>query len=235
MARIGTKVTFALPADQVDAGLAAFGLAGRDAEKQTIYFFDRLDEAGDPWLFGNGVILRVRRAEADGSVDVTATLRPVREERLTGRWRPGTNADGYRAVVVWGRAKVLAASVGARRDEGLDELLVGRKRDALTPAQQDFLRRCGPALEQPMRDLRNVGPVRASRWRHVASAQVSDLRAQRWVWGDGRTSLQLSLRCVDDAEAARWRTVLAAELDGHGLKVDESTTTMTEAALRDLL
>jgi hypothetical protein len=236
MARIGTEVKFTLPADQIEAGLTAFGLTGGDAGERTIYFVDRLDDAGDPWLFGNGVILRLRRDDADGSVDVTVKLRPAREERLTGRWRPGTRHDAdYRVGVGWARERVLSASVEAKREEGLRELLDGRKRDAFTPEQQDFLRRCGPRLEQPMRDLCNAGPIRARRWHDITAGPLRGLRAEQWTWGDGRTFLELSLRCADDDESAGRRALLAAEIDGHGLKPDESTMTKTEAVLRGLL
>jgi hypothetical protein len=235
MAKIGTELKFTLPGDQVAAGLAAFGLRDRDAEEFDVYFFDRLDEHGDPWLLGRHVILRVRHA-ADDSGDVTVKLRPAREETLTGRWRPGTDHRAeYTVEHDWAREIVLAASVKAERDSGVGDLLAGHKKHAFTHEQQDFLRRCGPELEQPMRDLRNAGPIAARKWKDVDGGPVDGLRAEQWTWGDGRTFLELSVRCDTGDEATRVRALLAAELERHGLKTDDAGTTKTEAVLRDLL
>lgn len=235
MVRIGTEVKFTLPGDQVVAGLAAFGLSGADAREREVYFLDRLDDAGDPWLFGHHVILRVR-CERGGSGDVTVKLRPAEKARLTGRWRPGTEhrAD-YRVEIDWARAKVLAASVEVKVDEDVAELLDGPRKRAFTAEQQDFLRRCGPTLRQPMRDLRRAGPIAARRWSDLSAGPVDDLRAEQWTWGAGRTFLELSLRCDNDDDAAKRRALLAAEIEGHGLELDDAATTKTEAVLRDLL
>lgn len=237
MTRIGTEVKFTLPADQVDAGRDAFGLEEDDAEERVIWFFDRLDDDGDPWLLAHHVILRLRAdARDEDDVDVTVKLRPAREERLTGRWRPGTEHRGdYRVEIDWAREKVLAASVEADRDESAGELLDGPRKEVFTAEQQDFLRRCGPELEQPLRHLRAAGPIAALRWKDLAVGPVGDVRAEQWTWAEGRTFLELSVRCADDDEAAKQRELLAAELDRHGLRIDDAGMTKTEAVLRDLL
>jgi len=234
MTKFGTEVKFTLPADQVAAGRAAFGLTDDDADDLKIYFFERLDDWGDPWLFNQHVILRVRHV-ADDSGDVTVKLRPARLERLTGRWRPGTEhrAD-YTVEHDWARESVLSASVKAKYDSGVGDLLDGSPKKALTHEQQDFLRKCGPGLEQPMRGLRKPGPIAASRWKNLTVGPVEKLSAEQWTWGAGRSFLELSLRCETDEEAKARRTLLAAEIESHGLKLDAAVT-KTEAVLRDLL
>ena len=231
MSRIGVEIKFTLPGDQVAAGLAAFGLRDEDAERVLVYFLDRLDPAGDPWLFGQHVVLRVRR-EPDDSGDVTAKLRPAEPGRLIGRWRPGTDHDRdhaeYPVEYDWAGDERLAASVKVKHRTGVAALLDGPRKQVFSAEQQDFLRRCGPSLEQPMRDLTAAGPVAARRW------SVDDLRAEQWTWGAGRTFLELSLRCTRDKAAGR-RARLAAELERLGLKPDDTATTKTEAVLRDLL
>jgi hypothetical protein len=235
MAKIGTELKFTLPDDQVAAGLAAFGLREEDAEEFEVHFLDRLDEHGDPWLLARHVILRVRRA-ADDSGDVTVKLRPAREETLTGRWRPGTDHRAeYTVEHDWAREVVIAASVKADHDSGVGELLDGRPKHALTHEQQDFLRRCGPELDQPMRDLRDTGAIAAHKWKHVDGGPVDDLRAEQWTWGNGRTFLELSVRCDTDEAATELRALLAAEIERHDLKIDDAGMTKTEAVLRDLL
>jgi hypothetical protein len=235
MTRFGTEVKFTLPADQVVAGRAAFGLTDEDADELKIYFLERLDDWADPWLFGQHVILRVRRA-ADDSGDVTVKLRPARVERLTGRWRPGTEhrAD-YTVEHDWARENVLSASVKAEYDAGVGDLLDGPPKKALTHEQQDFLRKCGPRLEQPMRGLRKPGPVAARRWKNLTAGPVGELRAEQWTWGADRSFLELSLRCATDEEATARRAELAAEIEAHGLKLDDAAVTKTEAVLRELL
>ncbi|HEV7647268.1 MAG TPA: hypothetical protein VGP26_03825 [Actinophytocola sp.] len=229
MASIGAEIKFTLPGDQVAAGLAAFGLRDERADGVLVYFLDRLDAAGDPWLFGHHVVLRVRR-EPDDSGDVTAKLRPVEPGRLTGRWRPGIGHDraDYAVEYDWAAEKCLAASATVRHGTGVAALLDGPRKQVFSPEQQDFLRRCGPALEQPMRDLAAAGPVAARRW------SVEDLKAEQWTWGTGHTVLELSLRCAD-GDAADRRARLAADLERLGLKPDDTATTKTEAVLRDLL
>jgi hypothetical protein len=235
MTRFGTEVKFTLPADQVAAGRAAFGLTDDDADELKIHFLDRLDDFGDPWLLGQRVVLRIRCAP-DDSGDVTVKLRPARLERLTGRWRPGTEhrAD-YTVEFDWAREQVLAASVKAEYDSGIADLLDGPPKKALTHEQQDFLRKCGPGLEQPMRGLRKPGPIAARRWKNRTAGPVDELRAEQWTWGAGRSFLELSLRCETDEEATRRRALLAAEIERHGLKLDDAAVTKTEAVLRDLL
>src|ERR1044072_5531376 len=88
MARIGVEIKFTLPGDQAAAGLTAFGLRAEAAAPRLFSCLARPDEAGAPWLFGQHVVLRVRR-EPDDSGDVTAKLRPVEADRLTGRRGPG--------------------------------------------------------------------------------------------------------------------------------------------------
>lgn len=235
MTKIGTEIKFTLPGDQVAAALAAFGLREEEPEEFDVYFFDRLDSSGDPWLFGQHVILRVRHA-GDDSGDVTAKLRPAREEALTGRWRPGTDHRGdYTVEHDWARDNVLAASVKVKYDTGVGDLLAGNKKHAFTHEQQDFLRRCGPELEAPMRDLRNAGPISARKWKNLSAGPVDDLAAERWTWGAGRSFLELSLRCDTGDEATKQRALLAAEIERHGLTVDDAGTTKTQAVLRDLL
>jgi hypothetical protein len=229
MARIETEIKFTLPGDQVAAGLTAFGLREEDGESVLVYFLDRLDPAGDPWLFGHHVVLRVRR-EPDDSGDVTVKLRPVEPHRLTGQWRPGIDHDpaDYTVEYDWASEKRLAASVKVKHDTGVAALLAGPRKKIFSPDQQDFLRRCGPQLEQPMRELAVAGPIAARRW------SLKKLKAEQWIWGAGRTFLELSARCPDD-EAADRRARLAADLERFGLKPDDGATTKTEAVLRDLL
>jgi hypothetical protein len=230
MARIGVEIKFTLPGDQVAAGLTAFDLREDDAESVLVYFLDRLDAAGDPWLFGHHVVLRVRR-EPDDSGDVTAKLRPVELDRLSGRWRPGTDHDRaeYTVEYDWAGEKRLSASVKVKHRDGVADLLDGPRKQVFSAEQQDFLRRCGPELEQPMRDLAVAGPIAARRW-----SLDDDLKAEQWTWGAGHTFLELSVRCSDD-DAADRRARLAADLERLGLKPDEGATTKTEAVLRDLL
>lgn len=235
MTRIGTEVKFTLTGDQVSAGLTAFGLSAPDGELREVFFIDRPDEAGDPWLFGNDVILRVR-CVPDGSGDVTVKLRPAVRDRLTGRWRPGTeHRDEYKVEIDWAAAKVLAASVTVDVEENIADRLGEPRKRALSDEQQDFLRRCGPELDQPMRDLRTAGPIDSLRWKDLAAGPVDDLRAEQWTWGDGQTFLEFSLRCDDEEEAAKQRVLLMAELDHRGLRPDVSSTSKTESVLRDLL
>ena len=235
MAIIGTEIKFTLPADQVPAGLAAFGLRESDADVRAIYFVDRANHAGDPWLFRHHVILRARR-DPDGSGDVTVKLRPAVADRLTGRWRPGIEhrAD-YRVELDWAREKVLAASVEEKIDSNIEALLAGPRKRTFSHEQQDFLRRCGPELDTPMRDLRNLGPVAALRWKDIEAGRVTGLRAERWTWHGDRTFLELSLRCAGEDEATEQRALLVAELQKLGLELDDSAITKTEAVLRDLL
>jgi hypothetical protein len=219
MATIDTAIKFTLPGDQVAAGLAALGLHAADADTAKVYFLDRLDPGGDPWLFGNGVILRVRR-EPDDAGEVTATLCPVEQARLTGRWRPGTGHEGADYVVAYERPG-LSASVIVRHETGVEALLDGPRKQVFSAAQQDFLRRCGPSLEQPMRDLSFAGPVAVRRW------PTGELSVEQWTWGAGNTVLELSRpHAAGD---------LSAELERLGLKPDDSPTTTTETVLRDLL
>jgi len=229
MARIGVEIKFTLPGDQVAAGLTAFGLRDEDAENLLVYFLDRLDEAGDPWLFGQHVVLRVRR-EPDDSGDVTAKLRPVEADRLTGRWRPGTEHErvDYTVEFDWAGEKRLSASAKVKHRDGVADLLDGPRKKVLSAEQQDFLRRCGPSLDQPMRDLEVAGPIAARRW------SVDDLKFEQWTWGAGRTFLELSLRCDED-EAADQRAQLTDRLERLGLKPDDGATTKTQAVLRELL
>ena len=130
---------------------------------------------------------------------------------------------------------MLSASVKAEYDSGVHDLLHGPRKQALTHEQQDFLRKCGPKLEQPMRGLRTPGPVAARRWKDRTAGPVEELRAEQWTWGEGRSFLELSLRCVTDEEARARRASLAAEIERHGLKLDDAAVTKTEAVLRDLL
>ena len=234
MAGIGTRVKFTLAADQVPAGLAAFGLADRVARRHDVYFVDTLDEAGDPRLYGLDVVVRVRR-RGDDSGDVTVLLRPADRNRLIGRWRPGTeHRAAFRVEHDWAHRKVLAASVEAAFDSGVGQLLNGPRKGLLTAEQQHFVRNCAGTLDQPFRDVRNVGPVVSLTWPDLPAAPMPGLRAQRWSWGD-RAYLELSLRCATDDEATARRALFAAELERHGLKPDDSVTTKTETVLRDLL
>ncbi len=232
---IGTEVTFTLPADQVAAGLTAFGLRDGDAERRRIHFLDAPDPDGTPRLLGRHVIIRVRR-RADDSGDVTVTLRPAVRDRLTGRWRPGTGHEAdYRVRIDWAAEKTLAASVEATVGSGVAELLDGPPKRLLTAEQQHFLRRCGPELDMPLRGVGPRGPVHALQWRDLTAGELTGLRAERWTWAGDRTCLALSLRCADHAEAARRRSLLAAEIERHGLKPDDAATTRTETVIRDLL
>lgn len=242
MTKFGTEVKFTLPADQVLAGLAAFDLTDRKADKLAIHFFDRLDETGEPWLFGKHVILRVRRDVDDSdepldSGDVTAKLRPAKEARLTGKWRPGTeHGDEYTVEKDWANKIVLAASLRVKHASGIPGLLEGRPKEALSQEQQDFLRKCGPELEHPMRDLRVTGPIAGRKWKDLTAGPVTDLRAEKWTWGEGgRSFLEFSLRCDNDDEAAKQRELLRAEIEHRGLRLDDSATTKTQTVLRDLL
>lgn len=227
MASIAAEIKFTLPGDQVAAGLVAFGLRDEDADGVVVHFLDRLDPDGDPWLFGHHVILRVRRAP-DDSGDVTARLHPVEPARLTGRWRPGLDQAGYTVAYDWAVEKQLSADVTVQHDAGVTALLDGPRKKVFSPEQQDFLRRCGPELEQPMRDLAVTGPIAARRW------SVEGLTAEQWTWGAGDALLELSVHCAVD-EAADRHARLAADLERFGLKPDDAATTKTEAVLRDLL
>jgi hypothetical protein len=239
MTRIGTEIKFTLPADQVSAGLTAFGLTDREPERRDVHFVDALDDAGDLRLFGRHVILRIRRDRDDPSRDagdVTAKLRPAVEDRLTGRWRPGTeHDDDYTVEIDWAQHQVLAASVTVKHDSGIDGFLADPGKRMLNAAQQDFLRKCGPELDKPFRDVRATGPVAALKWKKVTAPGLPGLRAEQWTWGAGNTFLELSLRCESVDEAAAQRELLAAALGSHGLKIDDQATSKTEIVLRDLL
>jgi hypothetical protein len=232
MLEFGTEVKVTLPADQVASAHTVFGLRGQPVERRDIYFVEALDPGGVLRLHDSGVIVRVRR-RADDSGDVTVKLRPAVRDRLIGRWRPGTEhkAD-YRVETDWAKTKVLAASVTAKHESGVDLRLDGPRKKLLTDEQQHFLRRCGPELTRPFHGAVNAGPIIAHTWHDLA---MPGLRAEQWTWRTDRRFLELSLRCADEDAAAEQRALLAAELERHGLKPDDAATTKTEAVLRDLL
>jgi hypothetical protein len=235
MAGTGTEIKFTLPADQVAAGLAAFGLADRIGERRDVYFVEALDTGGSLRFHDHGLVIRVRR-RAEDSGDVTVKLRPAVRGRLTGRWRPGTEHRAeYRVEVDWAKTRVLAASVTAKHDADIARRLDGPRKKLLTEEQQHFLRNCGPELTKPFLHTVNAGPIIAHKWDDLTVPGCAGVRAEQWQWGAGRAFLELSLRCAADEDAARPRALLAAELERLGLKPDDAATTKTEAVLRDFL
>lgn len=235
MGGFGTEIKFTLPADQVAAGLAVFGLADRIGERRDVYFIEALDPGGSLRFYDHGLVIRVRR-RTDDSGDVTVKLRPADRDRLTGRWRPGTEhkAD-YRVEVDWAKTKVLAASLTTDHGSGIARRLDGGRKKLLTDEQQHFLRNCGPELTKPFLHTLNAGPIIAHKWDDLALRGCEGVRAEQWSWGAGRTFLELSLRCDADEDAAAPRAALEAELERLGLKPDDAATTKTEAVLRDFL
>jgi hypothetical protein len=235
MGGFGTEIKFTLPADQVAAGLAVLDLADRTGERRDVYFIEALDPGGSLRFYDHGLVIRARR-RTDDSGDVTVKLRPADRDRLTGRWRPGTDhkAD-YRVEVDWAKTKVLAASLTADHDSGIARRLDGARKKLLTDEQQHFLRNCGPELTKPFLRTVNAGPIMSHKWDDLSLPGCEGVRAEQWSWGAGRTFLELSLRCDADEDAAVPRAALAAELERLGLKPDDAATTKTEAVLRDFL
>jgi hypothetical protein len=238
MANIGTEIKFTLPADQVAAGLNAFGLADRVGERRDVYFVEALDPGGSLRFYDHDLVVRVRR-RADDSGDVTVKLRPVDRDRLTGRWRPGTEHDKaeYKVEIDWARKEkqVLAASVTVKHDSGIARRLDGPRKKLLIDEQEHFLRNCGPDLNRPFLRAVNAGPIIAHKWDDVAVSGCEGVRAEQWSWGAGKKFLELSLRCDPDEDAAAARASLAFELEHLGLKPDDAATTKTEVVLRDFL
>ncbi|MEJ2887698.1 hypothetical protein [Actinomycetospora aeridis] len=236
---IGVEVKATLEGDDVARELSALGLSGDGAQRQTIWFFDALDEDGELRLLTASIIVRLRQKKQGGKWTSTVKLRPAALDRLLDDFAPGSEAFGgdYKVEYDWSATPVLAASMdGKVKDDELAEVLTGAGDvgDLLSAEQHRLPREAGDP--RPFRGLRPAGPVSALRWDDVTTRRLDDLRAEHWTYGrEQRTFLELSLRAPDLEQAGEKRTLLLDDLADLGLSPDPDAPPKTETVLRDLL
>jgi hypothetical protein len=162
------KVT--LGAQQVDAGLAGFGLDRRSAERRSIWFCERIDVHGGPAtlpLFARGIILRVRK-KRDSPDDSTLKLRAPEGSVDPGLWRRRTREFGNDARIEgdWVTDRRL---VSASLDSGVESDLIDEVTAAGRPKQvRRLLSENQSALAAEflvsLDRLELLGPIRARKW-----------------------------------------------------------------------
>jgi hypothetical protein len=237
----GVEIKFTFSGDHLKSAAKWLGLETSAAEEQVVYFFDTLitDEEQDRLrLLDAGVILRLREV-AEGPDNSTLKLRPALAERLTGAWRAGSkHQDDYRVEYDWSAQPVLAASVESKVKPGkIPQIVSGRQplRNAFSEEQETFLRKCGPALDDPFDHLEAAGPIAALRWRDLnVDGFTGKLRAEQWTYGEGPSFLEISARSRDVDRAADLRTELLGLVEQQGLTMAAGAA-KTETVLRSLL
>lgn len=205
-----------------------------------VWFFDTVTDGSTTTLLDQGIALRARADDDEGSGDFTAKLRPCNPDQLTEQWRHDPAKDGlsYSIEEDWSAAgRVLAVSARVDLSPGMLAEVVGDTvlpADIATDDQEGFLRDCAN-LPVPWEDLSRLGPITAIRWRSSKDDTLDelDVRAERWT-AAGLDFLEVSVKVDDPADADGAQAKLLERLDTLGVPLDDSQLSKTRRMLQAL-
>ena len=214
------ELKLCLEPDDLGKLLAASMLPADDCKHRKVWLFDT--KAHD--LAHAGLTLRLRKKKKGG--DFTAKVRPVKPERIVGRWLTARTLEVEADVV--GKKRVLSASV--TRDlapgkvvESADETL----RDGLlTPLQRQMLADLS-ATELPLGSLRRTEPAEARVW------HSGQLVIEFWELPNRGEALEIST-CVTGHKLALTRAWLESMLEKAGVREAKEQATKSQRLLKTL-
>jgi hypothetical protein len=230
------KVT--VGAEQVDAGLAGFGLKAGLAERRSIWFCDRIDAHGGSDmlpLLARGAILRVRKIQ-DSPDDSTLKLRGPEGGVDPGLWRRRTRAFGDEARIEgdWVTDRhLVSASLDSRVEGGLIDEVVAAGR----PYQVQRLFSDGQAALAAewllgLEGLELLGPIQAWKWKKGAGKLGAEVVAEQWEIDNGPRFLELSMRVKADQDAVDAQRQLEQTVRDHGLDIAAGQQAKTNTVLK---
>lgn len=220
---IEIKVT--VPRQQIEPGLAHFGLTIDNKQGRFIYFFDTPDLK----LLQAGVIARVRRV-VGGEHDSTIKIRPVDPSRVSRVWRKyrgfKVEADGSEKGVTKSASLTMPVRKGL-----IKQVAAGAKsiKKLFTSEQARFVVAMGPKTVD-LSEVVVMGPMEAWRWKLADPALPWPLTVELWKRGDGAMMLEASIKApvVQAAAATGGFMMYLREL---GAERDEGQETKTRWAL----
>ena len=230
------KVT--LGAEQVDAGLAGFGLKAGSAERRSIWFCDRIDAHGGPAmlpLLARGAILRVRKIR-DSPDDSTLKLRGPEGGMDPGLWCRRTRAFGDDARIEgdWVTDRhMVSASLDSQVAGGLvDEVAAAGRPYQVQRLFSDDQSALAAEWLLGLDGLELLGPIRAQKWKKGTGKLDAEVVAELWEIDNGPRFLELSMRVKADQDPVGAQRQLEQTVRDHGLDIAAGQQAKTNTVLK---
>jgi hypothetical protein len=217
------EIKVSLAPEEIDAGLAAFGLKKSKAERRWVTFYDT---AGLE-LYERGLLLRSRKV-ADDDDDSTVKVRPLDASKVSSSW---FKLKGFKCEIDRTGAKAVSScSLSAPSDPGeIDEVALGERtiKKLFTDEQESFAAKYGGG-EPGWSELRALGPTDAWVWK-LASASGLELTVELWELESLRLLEVSTKEKASQADAAE--KVLLQDLQALGLTPWIAGETKTKTVL----
>lgn len=236
----GVELKVTLGAEQVDAGLAAFALGRRSAERRSIWFCERVEAHGGPAtlpLLARGVILRVRKIQGS-SDDSTLKLRGPEGGVDPELWRQRTQAFGDDARIEgdWVTDRhLVSASLDSRvAGELIDEVVAAGRPHRVQRLLSDDQSALAAEWLLGLDGLELLGPIQAWKWDKGAGGLGAEVTAELWELDNGPRFLELSMRVKVNQDPGGIQRQLETTVRDRGLEIARKQQTKTSTVLKYL-